>query len=203
MPRTPSAFPFSGRLRRRAINPTPPKRVKAWGRRPPEARGDVSSGGRCWLLIWGDNNWWTQRNTKNRSFVYACREYSTSWQDSLIRGFFYSFFLLTRQRHSSFFSSFHLETRSTRIIQLPFSRILCRGLKIRVNILFVTCLVYVDVCCWRYRLFVSWVRLRRLSILGKETGKDPDTLGYTTHFWREFEIEEKKVLYVIALKDID
>ena len=27
MPRTPSAFPFSGRLRRRAINPTPPKRV--------------------------------------------------------------------------------------------------------------------------------------------------------------------------------
>ena len=31
MPRTPSAFPFSGRLRRRAINPTPPKRVKAWG----------------------------------------------------------------------------------------------------------------------------------------------------------------------------
>ena len=44
MPRTPSAFPFSGRLRRRAINPTPPKRVKAWGR-PPEARGDVSSGG--------------------------------------------------------------------------------------------------------------------------------------------------------------
>ena len=31
MPRTPSAFPFSGRLRRRAINPTPPKRVKDWG----------------------------------------------------------------------------------------------------------------------------------------------------------------------------
>ena len=31
MPRTPSAFPFSGRLRRRAINPTPPKRVKACG----------------------------------------------------------------------------------------------------------------------------------------------------------------------------
>ena len=30
MPRTPSAFPFSGRLSRRAINPTPPKRVKAW-----------------------------------------------------------------------------------------------------------------------------------------------------------------------------
>ena len=45
MPRTPSAFPFSGRLRRRAINPTPLKRVKAWGGRPPEARGDVSSGG--------------------------------------------------------------------------------------------------------------------------------------------------------------
>ena len=34
MPRTPSAFPFSGRLRRRAINPTPPKRVKAWGEGP-------------------------------------------------------------------------------------------------------------------------------------------------------------------------
>ena len=31
MPRTPSAFPFSGR---RAINPTPPKRVKAWGDGP-------------------------------------------------------------------------------------------------------------------------------------------------------------------------
>ena len=34
MPRTPSAFPFSGRLRHRAINPTPPKRVKAWGDGP-------------------------------------------------------------------------------------------------------------------------------------------------------------------------
>ena len=34
MPRTPSAFLFSGRLRRRAINPTPPKRVKAWGDGP-------------------------------------------------------------------------------------------------------------------------------------------------------------------------
>ena len=34
MPRTPSAFPFSGRLRRQAINPTPPKRVKAWGDGP-------------------------------------------------------------------------------------------------------------------------------------------------------------------------
>ena len=34
MPRAPSAFPFSGRLRRRAINPTPPKRVKAWGDGP-------------------------------------------------------------------------------------------------------------------------------------------------------------------------
>ena len=31
MPRTPSVFPFSGRLRRRAINTTPLKRVKAWG----------------------------------------------------------------------------------------------------------------------------------------------------------------------------
>ena len=34
MPWTPSAFPFSGRLRRRAINPTPSKRVKAWGDSP-------------------------------------------------------------------------------------------------------------------------------------------------------------------------
>ena len=34
MPRTPSAFPFLGRLRRRAINPTRPKRVKAWGDGP-------------------------------------------------------------------------------------------------------------------------------------------------------------------------
>ena len=31
IPRTPSVFHFSGRLRRRAINPTLPKRVKAWG----------------------------------------------------------------------------------------------------------------------------------------------------------------------------
>ena len=30
MPRTPLAFPFSGRLRYRTINPTPPNRVKAW-----------------------------------------------------------------------------------------------------------------------------------------------------------------------------
>ena len=34
IPRTPSAFSFSGRLRRQAINPTPPKRVKAWGDGP-------------------------------------------------------------------------------------------------------------------------------------------------------------------------
>ena len=34
MPQTPSAFSFSRRLRRRAINPTPPKRVKAWGDGP-------------------------------------------------------------------------------------------------------------------------------------------------------------------------
>ena len=34
MPRTQSAFPFSGHLRRRVINPTPPKRVKAWGKGP-------------------------------------------------------------------------------------------------------------------------------------------------------------------------
>ena len=38
------AFPFSGRLRHRAINPTPPKRVNAWGDNP-ETRGVVSSGG--------------------------------------------------------------------------------------------------------------------------------------------------------------
>ena len=30
MPRAPSAFFFSGRLRRQVIRPTPPKRVKAW-----------------------------------------------------------------------------------------------------------------------------------------------------------------------------
>ena len=42
MPRTPSAFPFSGR---RAINPTRPKRVKAWGGRPPEARALKRA---CW-----------------------------------------------------------------------------------------------------------------------------------------------------------
>ena len=34
IPRTPSAFPFSGRFRRRAINPTPPKRVKSRGDGP-------------------------------------------------------------------------------------------------------------------------------------------------------------------------
>ena len=43
MPRTPSAFPFSGRLRRRAINPTPPKRVKAWGAAP---------WGQRWCIQW-------------------------------------------------------------------------------------------------------------------------------------------------------
>ena len=43
MPRTPSAFPFSGCLRRRAINPTPPKRVKVWGDGPlrPEVMSPV------------------------------------------------------------------------------------------------------------------------------------------------------------------
>ena len=30
----PSALPFSGHFRRRAINPSPPKRVKAWGDGP-------------------------------------------------------------------------------------------------------------------------------------------------------------------------
>ena len=34
IPMTPLAFPLLGRLRYQAINPTPPKRVKAWGDRP-------------------------------------------------------------------------------------------------------------------------------------------------------------------------
>ena len=34
MPRAPSASPFSGYLRRQAINITPPRRVKAWGDGP-------------------------------------------------------------------------------------------------------------------------------------------------------------------------
>ena len=27
---------------------------------------------------------------------------------------------------------------------------------------------------------------------GETTGKDPDTIGYTTHFWQEFEIRENR-----------
>ena len=53
MPRTPSAFPFSGRLRRRAINPTPPKRVKAWGTAP---------WGQRWCIQW----WNTPDRTAQR-----------------------------------------------------------------------------------------------------------------------------------------
>ena len=43
--------------------------------------------------------------------------------------------------------------------------------------------------------------LRPLSTLGTVTGKD--TIGYTTHFWREFEIRVKKVAFFTSLKDID
>ncbi len=44
MPSARSALPFLGRLRRRAINPTLPKEVKAWGGEAPlETEGNYSS----------------------------------------------------------------------------------------------------------------------------------------------------------------
>ena len=43
MPRTPSAFPFSGRLRRRAINPTPRRGLKPGGTAP---------WGQRWCIQW-------------------------------------------------------------------------------------------------------------------------------------------------------
>ena len=61
MPRTPSTFPFSRRLRRRAINPTPPKRVKAWGAAP---------WGQRWCI-----QWW---NTPERHATTAGRERPTT-----------------------------------------------------------------------------------------------------------------------------
>ena len=54
MPWTPLAFPFSGRLRRWVINPTCPKRVKAWGTAP---------WGQRWCI-----QWW---NTSERTVQHA------------------------------------------------------------------------------------------------------------------------------------
>ena len=54
MPRTPSAFPFSGLLRRRAINPTPPKRVLTWR---------TALWGQRWCI-----QWW---NTPERTVRHA------------------------------------------------------------------------------------------------------------------------------------
>ena len=136
----------------------------------------------------GDDSWYMAITINELSeILFLYLDYSTSWQDLFICGifllsFFLSFFLLTRQKHSSFFSSFSfLKTRSTLLIQLPVAGILCRELKIHGNILFISCLIYVYVCCWCHRSHILWIRLRPLSILGKATRKDPDTIGYTTH----------------------
>ena len=67
----------------------------------------------------------------------------------------------------------------------------------------VVCLIYVNVCCWCLRSQELWVRLQPQSTLGKVIRKDPDTIGYITHFWWEFEIRVKKVVYFLLLKDIN
>ena len=78
MPRTPSAFPFSGRLRRRAINTTPPKRVKSWGDGPlrPEVMYPVVE--HTWTNYAARNHSWsraphhrTQRNAKSAPIFVA------------------------------------------------------------------------------------------------------------------------------------
>ena len=37
----------------------------------------------------------------------------------------------------------------------------------------------------------------------KQTGITPDTICYTTNFWRKFEIGEKKIIYFSSLIDIN
>ena len=71
MPRTPSAFPFSGRLRRRAINPTRPKRVKAWGDGP---------WGQRWCIQW----WNTPERTVQHA-ITAGRERPTAGHKETLR----------------------------------------------------------------------------------------------------------------------
>ena len=42
-----------------------------------------------------------------------------------------------------------------------------------------------------------------VDIEQKQTGITSDTICDTTHFWREFEIREKKVIYFSSLIDIN
>ena len=81
MPRTPSASPFSSRLRRRAINSTPPKRVKAWGDGPlrPEVMYPVVEHTRTNCAARNHSrsrapHHRTQRNAKNAPYIVAGRK---------------------------------------------------------------------------------------------------------------------------------
>ena len=137
-----------------------------------------------WFLIWDVNNQWTQQNTRIWYFIFVC------WLFDKLTGFFDFFFLLTRKKaFFFFFSSFFLETRSTCLIQLPVTGILCRGLKICGNILLVMCLIYMDV--W----FAMTTDATGHIYAGSDCNisrKDPDNIGYRIHFWQEFEIRENR-----------
>ena len=41
-----------------------------------------------------------------------------------------------------------------------------------------------------------------VNVEQKQTGITPDTICYTTHFWWEFEIGKKKIIYFSSLIDI-
>ena len=64
-------------------------------------------------------------------------------------------------------------------------------------------LIYVGVCCRCHRSYVLWIGLQCFSTLNKATGRNPDTIGFTTHLWGKFEIEEKKVWHFSSWTDIN
>ena len=127
---------------------------------------------RWWFLKWGDNNWWTQRNTRIWHFVFLLFFLFVSRLfDNLTRFFFlflsgvFTFFFNTKKvLFFLFHSFFFVETKSTWLIQLHVAGSLGRGLKIYGNLLLVVfdfhkCihLVYVDVCYWFHWSHVLWI----------------------------------------------
>ena len=78
MPRTPSAFLFSERLRRQAINPTPPKRVKALGDGPlrpellyPVVEHTQTNCAACNHSRSRVPHHWTQSNTAKNTLIFS------------------------------------------------------------------------------------------------------------------------------------
>ena len=81
------------------------------------------------LLIWGDNNWGIQQNTRFWYFVVVFFLCVCLLFDKLTGFLLFICYLTQNGHYSSFLFLFFSETKSTWPIQLPIAGILCHGLK--------------------------------------------------------------------------